>query len=113
MRNGLPCGPAQVWRNVPPCVSLVARLNVAFIGGSCVGKADGAASQKVDDCYCMDSPRRAWTVKSRTGKVGHSGTEPASWSQALAGWRTGVGQFNRLNTPEGLGGPCAKQRSGT
>jgi hypothetical protein len=51
--------PPKLGEHVPLGVSLVARLNVVFIGGSCGRKTDRAASQEVNDCYCKDLPHRA------------------------------------------------------
>ena len=45
--------------HVPLGVSLVARLNVAFILDSCGRKTDSGTSQEVNHCYCTDLPHRA------------------------------------------------------
>jgi hypothetical protein len=45
--------------HVPLGVSLVARLNVAFIFDSCGRKTDSGTSQEVNHCYCTDLPHRA------------------------------------------------------
>jgi len=78
-RHQLTCGRnccavlSKFGEHVPLGVSLVARLNVVFICDSCGRKTDSGLSQEVNRCYCKDLPHRAWTVRSRTGKVGHSG----------------------------------------
>jgi hypothetical protein len=69
-------------KHVPLGVSPVARLNVTFICDSCGRQTDTGISQEVNYRYCTDFTHPTWTVKSQAVKIGHSGTEPASWSQA-------------------------------